>query len=107
MDFDLCIARRHFLKQTAAGLSALAARSGACAQTRELQTSRIIPGKIPETVPGKLLMKWADEAMIRQAAELHPFDLQGRMNMAVNARTTCVDPNLGYIGYSEIHFETR
>ena len=44
--------------------------------------------------------------MIREAADLHPFDLQGRMKLAVNARTTCVDPNLGYISYSQIHFDT-
>jgi len=68
--------------------------------------ARIIPGKLPEFVPGKLSMKWADEAMIQRAAELHPFDLQGRMDLAINARTTCVDPNLSYISYSQVHFDT-
>src|ERR1700722_19080986 len=105
MLFDGLIDRRSFL--TRAGGIAVAA--GGC-QSRlvanELRASRIMPGRVPEYVPGNLDMKWADEAMIRRAAELHPFDLQGRMILAVNARTTCVDPNLGYIGYSLIYLET-
>jgi hypothetical protein len=77
------------------------------ARGEELEAAKIIPGRIPDFVPGKLPMKWADEAMIKNAAQLHPFDLQGRMNIAVNARTACVDPNLGYITYSYISFHTK
>ena len=106
MKFYSSMGRRDFL-QTGIGLAVAAAASGCRAQKEELRASKIVPGKIPEYVPGKLPMKWADEAMIREAAELHPFDLQRRMKMAVNATTTCVDPNLGYISYSQIHFETR
>src|SRR5258708_39697659 len=96
--------RRAFLKQ--AGLAMMAAGSGLYGLGGKAQTARIVPGKVPDSVRGSLPMKWADEAMIREAAELHPFDLQGRMKLAVNARTTCVDPNLGYISYSQIHFDT-
>src|ERR1700682_2923816 len=96
--------RRAFLK--GAGLAMMAAGSGVYGLGQETLASRSVPGKIPDSVPGKLPMKWGDEAMIREAAGLHPFDLQGRMKLAVNARTTCVDPNLGYISYSQVHLET-
>jgi Beta-L-arabinofuranosidase, GH127 len=96
--------RREFLKRT--GLVMIAAGSGLYGLGEETRAARIVPGKVPDSVRGKLPMKWADEAMLREAAELHPFDLQGRMKLAVNARTTCVDPDLGYISYSQIHFDT-
>src|SRR6266850_508579 len=96
--------RRDFLKRTS--LALVAAGSGLYGRGEETRTARLVPGKVPDSVRGKLPMKWADEAMIRKAAELHPFDLQRRMELAVNARTTCVDPNLGYISYSQVHFDT-
>jgi len=101
------IDRRDFLKRSGLGLAMVVAGDSSYARREEQRAARIVPGKIPERVPGKLPMKWADEAMIRQAAELHPFDLQRRMNIAVNARTTCVDPDLGYLSYAEIHFDNR
>src|SRR5262245_57234517 len=69
--------------------------------------ARIIPGQIPERIPGSLKTNWPDEAMLQRAASMHPFDIQGRMELAASAMTCCVDPDLGYIGYSQIHFNTR
>ena len=106
MIFDSRIDRRRFLTHVG-GLATVATGLGSKLRGKELQASRIVPGKIPDYVPGKLEMKWADEAMVRQAAELHPFDLQHRMLLASNAQTTCVDPNLGYIGYSQISLQTQ
>jgi hypothetical protein len=101
------IGRRDFLKQTGLGLAMVVAGSGSYARGEEQQAAKIVPGKIPAFVPGKLRMKWADDAIIREADKLHPFDLQGRMKMAVNAMTTCADPDLGYIGYPAIMFNTQ
>jgi hypothetical protein len=107
MRFTTRLCRRDFLKGAALSLPVSALGKRSVARNTEVRASRIVPGKIPEFVPGKLSMKWADEAMIRRAAELHPFDLQSRMDISINARTTCVDPDLGYISYSQIHFDTE
>src|SRR5712664_4019180 len=100
------VGRRDFLRQAGLGL-AVAAAGNRLARARELRASRIVAGKIPDVVPGKLPLEWADAAMIREAAGLHPFDLQGRMKMAVNELSTCVDPNLGYIAYCTVFWDTR
>jgi len=106
MIFDGLMQRRSFL-QRVGGFATVAAGCEGSLCGRQLRAARIVPGRVPDPIPGNLEMNWADEAMIQHAAELHPFDLQARMNLAVNARTTCVDPNLGYIGYSLIYLETR
>lgn len=100
------VGRRDFLKHTGIGLAAALA-GGGCATHRRAQASRIMAGKIPDVVPGTLPLTWADAAMIRNAAALHPFDLQGRMNVAVNALSTCVDPNLGYLAYCTVMWDTQ
>jgi hypothetical protein len=97
--------RRDFLKQVSAGLAVVAA-SSKYSRSTQLRASGIVPGKVPAVVRGNLQMRWADDETIRNVTELHPFDLQGRMSIAINARTTCLDPNLGYIAYSVIYFDT-
>ena len=104
MPFKTRMERRDFLQ---AGIGLAVAASGCRARKEELRASKVVPGKIPEYVPGKLDMRWADAAMIQKAAELHPLDLQGRMDQAVNAMTSCVDPDLAYLSYSQIFFETQ
>src|ERR1700683_1753712 len=99
MSFDNPMDRRCFLAH-AGRLASFAAGWANNLRAHDRRASRILPGKVPDDVPGKLEMKWADEAMIREAAELHPFNLQVRMKLAANAQTTCVDPNRGYISYS-------
>jgi hypothetical protein len=100
--------RRDFIRQTAIGLTAIATNGkGLCWAEKKPSAPHIIPGNVPDYSPGTLPLRWADEAMISKAANLHPFDLQGRMQLAVNARTSCVDPNLGYIGFSQMFFQTR
>jgi hypothetical protein len=94
------------MKWAAFGMAATAAR-GVVPSAAEKKASRIIPGKVPEYFTGKLEMKWADAPMIREAASLHPFDLQARMKMAINAMTTCCDPNHGYITYAQVLFDTN
>lgn len=99
--------RRRFLKQTALGALAAGLAPGHVFVQGPSGGPRIRGGTMPERTQGTLPMKWADAGTIQRARELHPFDLQGRMVLASNARTTCVDPNLGYIAFSQIHFQTR
>lgn len=55
----------------------------------------------------QLPLKWADEEMIKRASSMHPFDLQGRMEIAVNALTAPVDPFWNYITYFGVDFRTK
>lgn len=103
---DSSLGRRAFLKHAGMGLAATVAAGRCFAGTDHWRAAKIIPGQIPKYVPGNLPMKWADDAVIREAMNLHPFDLQRRMNMTVNAQTTCVDPNRGYISYSPVDFQS-
>jgi hypothetical protein len=100
--------RREFIKRATIGVTALATNwRDLCQAQGKASTRRILPGEVPAYTRGTLPLQWADEALIRKAANLHPFDLQGRMQLAVNARTSCVDPDLGYIGFSQLSFQTH
>jgi hypothetical protein len=107
MWFDSGMRRRDFLKRAGFSLSALAMSGSRFAWGEQPRAAKIVPGKLPDFVLGKLSMQWADSEMIREAASVHPFDLQARMKFAINAMTTCVDPNRGYISYPLIFFQTR
>ena len=99
--------RRDFLKQAGLGLTILATGCTTQGPWRTTRQAPLIPGIIPPTLEGRLPLQWADAQMIRQAAALHPFDLQRRMDLTVNAMTGCIDPNRGYISYALIVFQTR
>jgi hypothetical protein len=105
--FQSPMGRREFLQQTGIGLATTMAAGRSYAGTETWRASRIIPGQVPRYVPGNLPMKWADEKLVREAVNLHPFDLQGRMKLAANAQTTCVDRDRGYISYSVVNFQSR
>jgi hypothetical protein len=99
--------RRDFIKGTAMGLGlAAASPKGFTSGKKQPRDARMVAAQVPHRGPGNLTMKWADEKLIRTAASIHPFDLQSRMSLAVNARTTCVDSDLGYLPYSLIVFQT-
>jgi hypothetical protein len=107
MSFQNSTSGRRYLKWVGIGLALVI---GACsllpAQDRP-NADRLIPGKIPERTPGHLMLAWPDETLIRKAREMHPFDLQGRMELAISAMTSCTDPDLSYLSYSYGTFNAR
>jgi len=107
MSFENSTSGRRYLKWAGIGLAlVIAACSLLPAQDRP-SADRLIPGKIPERTPGHLMLAWPDEALIRKAREMHPFDLQGRMELALSAMTSCTDPDLSYLSYSYGTFNAR
>ena len=99
--------RREFLWQTGLGLGWCATGCAGLQGLGRPRAARILPGKVPEKIRGRLKLQWPDEALVHRAAAMHPFDLQGRMELAASAMTCCTDPDWGYIGYSQVHFDTR
>ena len=107
MGFENSTSGRRYLKWAGIGLAlVIAACSLLPAQDRPT-LYRLFPAKSPSERPVISKAAWPDEALIRKAREMHPFDLQGRMELAISAMTSCTDPDLSYLSYSYGTFNAR